>query len=80
MHDDASSLWVENCLLQVSCFWQLPYSPPGALDGSGEGKERDGGAGCGWPGLRGEGAMATLILGLVEVGRMVWGAGMGTVN
>lgn len=29
VHDGASSVWVENHLIKVSCFWQLPCNPPG---------------------------------------------------
>lgn len=49
-------------LIKASCFCQLPCNPPWVVGGSGEGKERDGGAGHGQPGPRGEGARAAAIL------------------
>lgn len=62
VRDGASSLRVENCLIQVSCFWQLPSNPRWVVDRSREGKERNGGAECGCPGLRGKGARVAAIL------------------
>lgn len=49
-----SSLWVENCLIQVR--W-LPHDPPRVLGRNGEGKEQDGGLDVGGlsPGVRGQG-------------------------
>lgn len=53
--DGALPFWVESCLMQVSGFWQLPCSSPGALGGSGEGQVGGDGVECGWLGPRGEG-------------------------